>query len=183
MINEYGNESPNFIDPTLDPNAIVNTEILTNDDVISILNGLIETCKDGQEGFKQSAEGITDSEIKSAFYQFGQQRSQFAGELQGLVRELGGDPEKSGTVLGSLHRGWIDIKSILTGKDEAAILNEAERGEDVAKNNYQEALEKNLPANIRSVIETQYYSVKESHDRVKIMRNVAINTKTAKQSN
>ena len=142
MTNEF--TTPNYMAADVAPTDVstVNNEMLNNDEVISVLNGLIETCKDGQEGFKQAAEGINDSEIKSAFYQFGQQRSQFVGELQGLVRELGGDPEKSGSILGSIHRGWIDIKSILTGKDEAAVLNEAERGEDVAKNNYESALEK-----------------------------------------
>ena len=31
---------------------------INNDDVISTLNGLIEICKDGQDGFKDAAEGI-----------------------------------------------------------------------------------------------------------------------------
>lgn len=161
MINEYENTG----------NIYANNETLSNDEVISTLNGLIETCKDGQEGFKHAAEGITDSQIKSAFYQYGQQRAQFAGELQSLVRQLGGDPETSTSILGTLHRGWIDIKSAVTGQDDAAILNEAERGEDVAKNAYQEALKQNLPHNVRTIIDEQFSAVKEAHDRVKMMRN------------
>ena len=64
----------------------------SNDDVISTLNGLIETNKDGQEGFKTAAEGVQNSDLKSTFYEYAQQRSQFAGEQQNAVRELGGDP-------------------------------------------------------------------------------------------
>lgn len=146
---------------------------MANDDVISTLNGLIETCKDGQDGFKTAAEGVERSDLKSTFYELGQQRSQFAGELQTLVRELGGDPEDSGSTSAALHRGWINIKSIVTGKDDGAILDEAERGEDSAKAAYQKALETEMPANVKSVVQEQATKVKAAHDRVRDLRNAA----------
>ncbi|CAN5480634.1 PA2169 family four-helix-bundle protein [soil metagenome] len=156
---------------TTDQNYATTNSSMSNDDVISTINGLIETCKDGQEGFKQAAEGVESSQLKTAFYDFGQQRAQFAGELQNLVRELGGDPEQSGSFTGTLHRGWINIKSAVTGQDEGAILNEAERGEDAAKSAYKDALEQNLPANVVSVIQKQYTAVQAAHDNVKAMRD------------
>jgi uncharacterized protein (TIGR02284 family) len=146
---------------------------MTNDDVISTLNGLIETCKDGQDGFKTAAEGVERSDLKSTFYDLGQQRAQFAGELQTLVRELGGDPETTGSISASLHRGWINIKSAVTGKDEAAILNEAERGEDSAKKAYTDALKQDLPVNVKSVVKTQSEAVLAGHDRVRDLRDSA----------
>ncbi len=142
----------------------------SNDDVISTLNGLIETCKDGQNGFQTAADGVANSELKTLFHTYGQQRSQFSGELQTEVRRLGGDPEKTGSVAAALHRGWIDIKSAVTGKDDAAIINECERGEDSAVSNYKEALDADLPANVRTVVEKQYGQVKEAHDRISSMK-------------
>jgi uncharacterized protein (TIGR02284 family) len=153
-------------------NTATNT-MATNDDVISTLNNLIETCKDGQDGFQAAAEGVERSDLKSIFYEYSQQRAQFAGELQTLVRELGGDPENSGSTAAALHRGWINIKSAITGQDDAAILNECERGEDSAKSNYKDALESNLPANVAETIQRQYAAVQEAHDRVKGLRNSA----------
>jgi uncharacterized protein (TIGR02284 family) len=139
-----------------------------NDNVISVLNNLIETCKDGQNGFQTAAEGISKSDLKSLFYQYSQQRAGFAGELQAEVRRLGGDPEKAGSVAATLHRGWINIKSAVTGEDEGAVLAECERGEDSAVSNYKDALaSQNLPADVRSILERQYAQVQEAHDRIR----------------
>jgi uncharacterized protein (TIGR02284 family) len=175
MINDYEATKPITTDATTGGSTTA-----SNDDVISTLNGLIETCKDGQDGFKEAAEGVERSDLKSLFYEFSQQRSQFAGELQELVRTLGGDPENSGSMAAALHRGWINIKSAVTGKDEGAILNECERGEDVAKNAYKEALEEALPANVLEVVQTQYTAVQAAHDRVKALRDAANNDTTDK---
>ncbi len=146
---------------------------MANEDVISTLNNLIETCKDGQEGFKQAAEGVERSDLKSLFYELGQQRSQFAGELQTLVRELGGEPETTSSTAGALHRGWINIKSLVTGKDEAGVLDEAERGEDIAKKAYKDALATNLPANAVTIVQKQADEVMKAHDKVRDLRDSA----------
>ena len=138
-----------------------------NDDTISTLNNLIETCKDGQDGFRSAAGGVRDGELKTLFHTYSQQRAQFAAELQGEVRRLGGDPEKTGSTAAALHRGWINIKSAVTGEDEGAIVSECERGEDSAVRNYEEALRRDLPSDVRSIIERQFGQVKEAHDRIR----------------
>ncbi|HTK39052.1 MAG TPA: PA2169 family four-helix-bundle protein [Pyrinomonadaceae bacterium] len=170
MINDYEATKP----MTTDAEPVTNTA--SNDDVISILNGLIEICKDGQEGFQTAAEGIERSDLKSLFYEFSQQRAQFAGELQSLVQTLGGKAENAGSFSGALHRGWMNIKSAVTGKDEASILNECERGEDSAKNAYRDALKDSLPTYIYDTVQAQYASVQQAHDRVKALRDAANNT-------
>lgn len=158
---------------TMDPidfEATVN-EAVSNDNIISILNGLIEICKDGQEGFKQAAEGISNLALRNKFYEYGQQREFFVNELQELVRDLGGNPENSGTIAGAIHRSWIDIKSLVAGKDENSVLNEVEQGEDTAKNAYLKALDQNLPPKVHSVVNNQFVAIKEAHDHIKLMRD------------
>ncbi len=139
----------------------------SNEEVISTLNNLIETCRDGQNGFQTAAEGVRRSELKTLFHSYSQQRARFVGELQDEVRRLGGDPEDTGSVAATLHRGWIDIKSAVTGQDDGAILSECERGEDSAVANYRAALDTDLPANVRTLVERQFGEVKEAHDRIR----------------
>jgi uncharacterized protein (TIGR02284 family) len=144
---------------------------MQNKDVISVLNNLIETCKDGEQGFKTAAENVKDSALKSKFLDYSRQRSQMSSELQAEVRQLGGDPERSGSISGSLHRGWVDIKSAITGKDDDAILAEAERGEDVAKKTFETALQQTLPASTQGLVQRQTDQVRRAHDEVRDLRD------------
>jgi len=138
-----------------------------NDEVISTLNNLVETCKDGQNGFRTAAEGVKDTKLTTLFNTYSQQRGQFAAELQNEVRRLGGEPEETGSTAAVLHRGWINIKSAVTGEDEGAIISECERGEDSAVKAYEEALKNNLQGDVKMLLERQFSQVKEAHDLVR----------------
>src|SRR5207248_4398083 len=88
-------------------------------ETISTINDLIETLKDGQEGFRQAAEGVEDPELKSLFNEFSLQRSRFAGELQSQAVALGeSKPEDSSSAAGAMHRAWINLKSAITRSEE-----------------------------------------------------------------
>ena len=144
---------------------------MQNDKAISVLNNLIETCKDGELGFKTAADGLKNAAIKTKFLEYSRQRGEMVRELQAEVRRLGGDPEKSGSVSGSLHRGWLDIKSVITGKDDHAIVAEAERGEDVAKSTYESALKEALPATAQTIVQQQAGKIRQAHDNVRDLRD------------
>ena len=139
-------------------------------EIRSTLNDVIETCKDSEEGFRSAAEKVR-SEVRSLFQTYASQRAQFASELQSEVARLGGKPETSGSTAGALHRGWMGLKSALTGEDDHAILAEAERGEDSAVKAYRDALSKDLPTDLRSIIERQFREVQETHNRVRSLRD------------
>lgn len=146
---------------------------MDNKETINVLNDLIETCKDGENGFNQCAEGLQDPELKTSFQQRAEKCAEAARELQQLVRDFGGEPETRSSTSGTLHRRWLDVKTLITGKDNLTVLNECERGEDVAKDSYRSALEKDLPEFIRAVVEKQYRGVLQNHDYVKQLRNSA----------
>ena len=138
----------------------------SNKEVIATLNNLIETCRDGQEGFRAAAEGVRSAELRELFHGYALQRAGFVGELQDEVRRLGGDPESSGSIVASLHRGWMGLRAALEGDDDRAIVGECERGEDVALNTYRSALGADMPANVRVMVERQFAEVKEAHNLI-----------------
>lgn len=162
------------------PTSYVNKDDQITADAIDTLNGLIETCKDGADGFKQAAESVERSDIKEVFMRYSQERAAYAADLQNLVTSLGGDPENSGSFAGTIHRGWINIKSAIAGNEEAAVLNECESGEDSAKKMYKEALEKDLPDFVRSTVQNQYEGVLAAHDHVKMLRDTFNNEDMSK---
>jgi uncharacterized protein (TIGR02284 family) len=142
-----------------------------------IIDKLIETLKDGQEGFKQAAESVKDPQLKAVFDDYSRQRARFALELRSQAQS----PEErestmSGSAAGALHRGWINLKSALTRGDDHAILAECERGEDSAVEEFRKALDNGLAAPVQEVVSRQYVQIKEAHDRV---RNLRDTTKTS----
>lgn len=140
-------------------------------EVVATLNDLIQTCKDGVEGFRTCAEDIKNPELKTYFADRAERCNRAAEELQDLVIAYGGDPATSSHTSGTLHRRWVDVRSAITGKSDQDVLDECERGEDVAKEYYQAALKKDLPEEVRLVVEDQYEGVKLNHDQVRNMRN------------
>ncbi|MCI0914557.1 ferritin-like domain-containing protein [Pseudomonas putida] len=150
-----------------------------NKDVIHVLNDLIEYSKDGEKGFRTSADDVKNPELKSFFAQRAGECGNAASELQSEVRRLGGDPETSTSISGDLHRGWVNLKSMVTGKDDEAVLNEVERGEDHALKAYKEAREKLVKLGRSAtdqsymLVEKQLQGVQRNHDQVKALRNAA----------
>ena len=135
-------------------------------EVISTLNNLIETCRDGQEGFRAAAEGVRSAELRELFEGYVLQRASFVGELQDEVRRFGDDPEREGSIVASLHRGWMDLRAALEGGDDKVIVSECERGEDFALNTYRSALGTDMPASVRAMVERQFAEIKEAHNLI-----------------
>ena len=141
---------------------------------VDILNDLIQICKDGQAGFRDASENVRDAQLTTLFGQYSLQRSKFAGELQQHVTRLGEDAEQHSSVASAMHRGWIDLKSAFTKGSDHAVLAECERGEDHAVAAYKDALEQELPADIRSDVEEQYASVQAAHNEIRDRRDASV---------
>ena len=141
-----------------------------NSEVLKTINDLIETCRDGQDGYRDAAEHVTDSKLKQFFNEQSLQRAQFAAELEQEAQHLGEhDPDRSGSIAGALHRAWFDFKANLGG-GERAILDSVELGEDQAKKAYEDAINSNLPDSLLAIVRRQQASILAAHDRVRDLR-------------
>ncbi len=146
-----------------------------HDQAISTLNSLIETLKDGELGYEQAAHEAKDADLKALCNEYSAQRHEFAKALQKAALGLGEDkPETSGSVSGSVHRGWIGLKAALASQDRHAILAECERGEDVAKKAFGDALVGgHLTGQLISLVGEQHTKILAAHDRLKALRDAA----------
>ncbi len=131
----------------------------------STLNSLIETLNDGRLGFTTAAEDAEMSELKTLFGMLAAEREKFAAQLQQQVQQLGETPEKTGTVAGDLHRGWINLKAAVSRREDLAILEECERGEESAVSSFRDALSGDL-GSARDLVEAQYQHIQAAHDRI-----------------
>lgn len=141
------------------------------EDVIDALQDLVECCKDGEYGFRESAEQAKRPDLKSLFLQRADDCRRGAEELNQKIRGLGGRIEEGGSALGTLHRGWVSVRSALTTYDDKAVLQECERGEDNALARYRRALKQQLPADIKQTVERQYQAVQRNHDQIRMLRD------------
>ena len=138
-------------------------------DIVVVLNDLIQTNKDSEKLFAYATGDVLNIGHKATFARYSRQRAGFARALQSAVLRLGGDPVGSGSVTGAVLQGWMDIKSAVAVREDLAILQEVERGEDVAKKHYEAALQKSLSDDVRALIERQLTSVRECRDRIRIL--------------
>lgn len=139
--------------------------------VVKQLNHLIETCKDGEYGFKACAEQAQSPQLKALLTTRAEGCRRAAEELQSCVLDLGGKPDTDGSVAGAVHRGWVAVRSTLSTLTDRAVLDECERGEDVALKAYRETLAGELPPDIRALIERQAEGARRNHDEVKALRD------------
>ena len=139
--------------------------------VLHVLNTLIESCRDGQNGYRDAAEHVTNPGLRHFFNEQSLQRAQYAGELEQEAQHLGEhDPDRSGSVAAALHRAWFDFKANLGGGDHS-ILASVEAGEDRAKKVYEDAVKEKLPEDLLTLVRRQQAGVQAAHDRVRSLRD------------
>ncbi len=136
-------------------------------DVRSLLEHLIETADDGVRGFETAAEHVDDPSIAATFRKLGAERAEVARELRSLAVTYGGPVEESGMVKAALHRGWMKLKDAVTGSNPHAVIAAAEEGEDYAVEQFDEAVAKDVPADVAAVLRRLQGQVKTSHDKVR----------------
>ena len=87
------------------------------------------------------------------------------------MNRLGGIPDKEGDLAGTVHRGWINLKAALVGRDAGTILSECDAGERAAVHVYREIIEKELPPEIHTLVEQQFQAVKAARDRIQALES------------
>ena len=136
------------------------------------LNTLIATLIDSVDGYQKAAADTANPAFAEMFNARARERQAAITSLQAVVARLGGNPEDDGTTAGAIHRGWINLKEAVLGKDDEAIVNSVESGEDYLKGKFETVLEhKDLPAEARAAVDEAWRSVKAGHDEMSRLKH------------
>ncbi len=144
---------------------------MSNSHDIGVLNTLIATTLDSVKGFRDASEDSSGTHTQF-FTEMASERSRVASEMQDRVRELGGDPETDSSTAGAVHRGFLNLKEAITGRDDQAIISEVERGEDYIKAKFDTAMKDDeLMPETRGLLQQCYESIRKGHDRASAMKH------------
>lgn len=144
---------------------------MENNELIDTLNTLIETSRDGENGFTACAEDAKDPSLRAYFTICATRCRESVRTLEELVKYKGGSPEQSGSVMGSVNRAWLNLRAAISSNSDLAVLEECDRAEDAAIRTYKLALEKDLPTDVSPVVQIQLNGAQENHDRVRALRD------------
>ena len=141
-------------------------------DQIGTLNSLLTTTIDSINGYEDSAKNVDSERLRQVFRSRADERQQVVQKLREEVRRLGGEPSDAGSFMGKTHQRWEDLKAAVTGRDEKAIINEVERGEDYLKGKFETALDSgDLTGECRSTVEQCYQTVRRGHDQISQLKH------------
>ncbi len=131
------------------------------------LNRLLGRNYDAEKGYEQVAEKVQDGQMQSFFKNNASERYRFGHEIKQLLDELGFEADKGSTFEADVHRAWINIKDTLSLHSDKAILEEAERGEEYAIDDYEDAMEnKNLKPDHKRILSDHLNSIKSSKQQI-----------------
>jgi uncharacterized protein (TIGR02284 family) len=139
---------------------------------ISTLNDLIATTFDSVEGYTEAGKNSEHERFVALFNARAVERAAVITTLRGEVIRLGGKPDDDGTMLGGAHRMFLNLKSVVTGRDQAAIVAEVEAGEDHIKAKFEDAIaDTELSPEVMQVIRECYVSIKQGHDQMRDLKH------------
>ena len=143
----------------------------TNNEDIAVLNRLIEATIDSADGYGEAAQDVRNPELKAIFERRSRERLAAFSSLQSQVKALGGQPQDEGTLLASMHRVFVKLRSAARSGD-LAVIDEVERGEDFIKSTYENALhETGLSATSLATVQHAYDSVRSGHEEMSRLKH------------
>lgn len=128
----------------------------------TVCNALIETCRDAEGGFRSAAQMTESTALRMVFQTYVQQRELFEDALQEELRRM----DKGPTIPASVHRGWLEIKTLREGASVDSILTACAYGEEMSMKNYEEALQSGLPPDLHRLVESQYRRIAAARHRL-----------------
>jgi uncharacterized protein (TIGR02284 family) len=127
---------------------------------IDALETVATTLQDSVTGYEDAAENVSDASIKDYLMKRAQERRGLLDEFRQHLTRLGGNSEIKGSVSGTLHQRWLDLRSMFQDDTKAAVA-EVERGEEHLKEQFDSYLNgSDVSPEIRNFLSDAYQRAK-----------------------
>lgn len=138
------------------------------EEVAKKLNNLLEKNYDAEKGYQDAAERIENPTMKDFLQEQAQKRYDFGHEIKTEIKNYGEEPDKGGSAKGTVHRAWMDLKAAVTSSSEEQVMEEVQRGEQSAINEYNEVIsETSLPPSVQQILTKQRDQIVEAQQSAK----------------
>ncbi|MEN6544890.1 MAG: PA2169 family four-helix-bundle protein [Armatimonadia bacterium] len=140
--------------------------------IVDALTKLARANRDSEEGYTTAAEAVreSDADLHTLFHRYAQQRAHFAGELEQEIHTYGGEYPVEGSISGTLRKGWLNLRSAISGHDSHAIVAECLKAENATLEDYEEALRQDLPEYLKEMIREQHDDLLETRQRLQAIK-------------
>lgn len=128
------------------------------------LRALSALCHDSEAGYRKAAEDAHNEDLTFEFEELAEQRAKIAEALDKILRDLGIEPESSGTLAGAAHRAFLDLRSKLQRGNPKAVFAEIARGEGTFESAIDKALEFPMPQNLRRQLQGHHRTIRQARD-------------------
>jgi len=136
----------------------------TNENYKSEINKILSYLYDSYYGYKESASAVADERLKTFFQNLVEKRKSMIDELKNSANLPNDETTSSGSMLGSLHRIFVDLKGLITNGNVDAIINEVKRGENTTIEAYKEAIREisSEQPNVTSLLKKQMIDIEKN---------------------
>lgn len=98
-----------------------------NQAAVDVLNGLIHVNNNHILGYQQVSKETKDEDLQMVFSAMLNESVNFAENLGGYVRAMGGEVAIERVMEGSVHRAWLNVKTIIESYDTALKMDEIQQ--------------------------------------------------------
>jgi len=138
----------------------------------SALQDLIIRLQDAEKGYKEITKATHNQPLVTWLNRYAQERHEMHRQLEGHMEIRGGEPEVKTSILGNVHRMFLDVKLNAIDDDFSPIVDEIQRGSSVLIEDYNKVLnEVDLSTNLKTTLESQKYTIEKEIKELTKLRN------------
>ena len=146
----------------------------SHEQIVQCLQELLEQNYDAAKDYKIAVERAEDHDLKQFLKKQVVRRDHYTTELDKLIHSLNEKPKESGSISGSLHRTWLNLKSSIGKDTDQTLLKECLQGEKNSIEDYEEKLSKHkIPVHIEEVLQRQLSEMKATYTGVNSMEDIS----------